>query len=86
MVESVSSRAKAVVLLFVVSAILYVLISPLPEMAATRSAPFSVLVFLLVVVVFLPPSDLVPSMFPGITRSTLQECSDLQAALCSRLC
>ena len=31
------SRAKAVVVLFVAFAILYVLISPLPEMAATHS-------------------------------------------------
>jgi len=84
-VEAVSARAKLLILLFVVSAILYVLISPLPEMAATKSVQ-SLLRALLAVVVIVLPSHLVRSLFLGAFRSRLEECCDFQAELCSRQC
>ena len=80
------SRTKAVVLLFVVLAILYVLISPLPEMAATKLAHCFDLAFVSLFVLLMPPSDLVLSGLLGVPRSQLEECCDLQAVLCSRLC
>jgi hypothetical protein len=45
----VSGRAKLVLLLVIIAAILYVLISPLPELAATSSLKFPVLPFLLII-------------------------------------
>jgi len=47
----VSYRAKLVLLIVVLGAILYVLISPLPELAATSNLKFAVLPLLLIVLI-----------------------------------
>jgi ABC-type polysaccharide transport system permease subunit len=84
MVEAVSPRARTLVLLLVVSAILYVLISPLPEMSATKSVqPFVLaLAFLLVVSI----TDLMAAFLLNARPSRLEDRCGLQAVLCSRLC
>jgi len=45
----VSDRAKLILLLVVIGAILYVLISPLPELAATSTLKFPVVLVILIV-------------------------------------
>jgi hypothetical protein len=49
----VSYRAKLVLMVVVLAAILYVLISPLPELAATSNLKFAVLPLLLIVLILL---------------------------------
>lgn len=77
-------RAKPVLVLFIVVAILYVFISPLPEMAATnsvRSLAFVVpLVFALLAAVLAP-------FCPALSRQQVVIGSGLsRSLLCSRLC
>ena len=83
-VDVVSSRVRTLILLLVVSAILYVLISPLPEMTATKSVqPFVLVLALLVVIVI---ADFMAASLLNDTQSTFEDCCDFQAVLCSRLC
>jgi hypothetical protein len=81
----VSAQVKAIVLLLLVGAILFVLISPLPEMAATKSSR-----------TFLELAQLVLVLIPAVaaTSCALLYCSlsapesrhDVRAVLCTRLC
>lgn len=81
-----SSRTKTIILLLGICAILYVLISPLPEMDATNSVRFDIVavVFLPVLIIILFTSSL--SNTSGGPRSRLESSLDLQATFCSRLC
>jgi hypothetical protein len=86
MLRLVSRRTKTIILLLGICAILYVLISPLPEMDATNSVRLDV-----VAVVFLPVLFIIlfTSLFSntsGGPRSRLELSLDLQATFCSRLC
>ena len=84
MVEVVSPRARTLILVLVVSAILYVLISPLPEMSATKSVqPFALLLASLLVV---PIGDLMVSFFLNARPSQLEPNCNLQAVLGCWLC
>ena len=80
----VSPRVRTLVLLLVLFAILYVLISPLPEMSATKSVqPFVLaLAFLLIVLI----TEVMAAFFPNGQPSRLDVNWDLQAMHCSRLC
>ena len=80
----VRSRVKAVLIVFVAFAILYVLISPLPEMAATHSGKsyvFPVISFsiLLIAAVEL---FLLSLLWKQVERGRILN----RALLCSRLC
>ena len=83
-VDTVSSRVRTLILLLVVSAILYVLISPLPEMTATKSVQPFVLVLAFLVVTAI--ADLMAASLLNDTQSTFEDRCDFQAVLCSRLC
>lgn len=78
------AQVKAFVVLFVALAILYILISPLPEMAATNSGkPYVILALFLSILLILVVEPFLVFLFskqvergPGLNR----------ALLCSRLC
>jgi hypothetical protein len=81
----VSAQVKAIVLLLLVGAILFVLISPLPEIAATKSSR-----------TFLELAQLVLALIPALavssyallcfSRSAPESRHDVRAVLCTRLC
>ncbi|HKR83707.1 MAG TPA: hypothetical protein VJS37_05995 [Terriglobales bacterium] len=80
----VSSRLKFLLLMVVVAAILYVLISPLPELAATSTLNFPVLPLIIILIV---PNlvDLARTPPPvQITGVWLDE--DLPSRNCALLC
>lgn len=77
-------RAKPVLVLVIVMAILYVFISPLPEMAATNSVRS--LVFVVPLLAALLAVVLVP-VLPSLSRQQVVVGSGLsRSLLCSRLC
>lgn len=77
-------RAKPVLVLVIVMAILYVFISPLPEMAATNSVRS--LVFVISLLAALLAVVLVP-VLPSLSRQQVVVGSGLsRSLLCSRLC
>ena len=79
-----SGHLKFLLLLVVVAAILYVLISPLPELAATSTLNFPV--FPLVIVVLLL-QDLVRSLFrSGAPTADISLDDDLPSRNCVLLC
>jgi len=84
MVEVVMVRLRTLLLLLVASAILYVLISPLPEMTATKSVQPFVLAFILLVVA--SATDHLAAFLLSDQPFRLDASCDLQAVLCSRLC
>ena len=80
----VSGRLKFLLLMVVVAAILYVLISPLPELAATSTLNFPVLPLIVILIV---PNlvDLARTPPPGqITDVWVDE--DLPSRNCALLC
>ena len=84
MVGLVPLRAKPVLVLVIVLAILYVFISPLPEMAATNS--LRSLVFLVPLVFSLLAAALAP-LLPSISRQqAVVGSGPSRSLLCSRLC
>lgn len=77
-------RAKPVLVLVIVMAMLYVFISPLPEMAATNSVRS--LVFVVSLLLALLAGVLVPFL-PSLSRQQVVVGSGLsRSLLCSRLC
>jgi hypothetical protein len=79
----VSRRLKFLLLIVVVAAILYVLISPLPELAATSTLNFPVLP--LVIVLLVPSLAVcVRSSAPQATDVLLDD--DLPSRNCALLC
>lgn len=77
-------RAKPVLVVVVVVAVLYVLISPLPEMVATnsvRSVAFIVAVLFSLLAAALAPFLLSPSRQQVVVASGLS-----RSLLCTRLC
>lgn len=83
--DSVTLEAKPFVVVLVIVAILYVFISPLPEMAATNSGRSLVLMFpALLFFLFLAAPDLFVSLMVGRQLVTGQGLS--RSLLCSRLC
>lgn len=81
---AVSGRLKFLLLMVVVAAILYVLISPLPELAATSTLNFPVLPLIIILIV---PNlvDLTRTASPvQITDVLLDE--DLPSRNCALLC
>lgn len=81
----VSCRAKLLLLGVVLVAILYVLISPLPELAATKLLKFTVFPFILVVVILLSPTD--SSRLLGLLGdASTSDCHILVAQSCVMLC
>ena len=81
----VSYRVKLTLLSVVIAAILYVLISPLPELAATSA--LNVPVFVLTLLVFLLVAPSAASRLAWRTRTvTFLERDTLLAQECVRLC
>ena len=81
----VTLEAKAVVVVLVIVAVLYVFISPLPEMAATNAGRSLVFLLPLLLLVFLlPASDLFLSLVAGRRFVIGQSLS--RSLLCSMLC
>ncbi len=84
MVSLVLSRAKAIVVLIIALAILYVLISPLPEMAATSSNQPS---FCFVLWLFPLFAFAIAPFAPFLFGKQLESGSFLdRSLLCTRLC
>ena len=83
-VETLSDRTKATILALVLAAILFVLISPLPELDST--SPKISIAFLMLVALVLTSVTFVATIPLPSTRSTFQDASDLLAILCSRQC
>jgi hypothetical protein len=81
----VSAQVKALVLLLLVGSIVFVLISPLPEMAATKSSrTFLELAQLMLLV--MPAMGVISSALLGGTRAEPESRHDVRAVLCTRLC
>jgi hypothetical protein len=82
---AVSRRAKLMLLGVVLAAILYVLISPLPELAATSTLKFPVFPLILIVFILLSPTNSfgLTGLFGDASRP---ECNILLARTCVRLC
>ena len=81
----VSYRAKLALLSVVIAAILYVLISPLPELAATSASGLPVFTLILLVLLLAVPPSL--SRLAGCSRAvTFLERDTLLAQECVRLC
>lgn len=79
------SRTKLAVLGVVIAAILYVLISPLPELDATHLLNFPVMSLVLLVVLLLMPPE--PSRLPWLRRPAyVGEREVLLAETCVLLC
>ena len=84
MVDSVPVRAKALFVVVLVFAILYVLISPLPEMAATKAPQVLFLLVLSFFCIAISGGDRPGAVLKEHERETESRSSlDL---LCSRLC
>jgi hypothetical protein len=85
MLKLVSRRTKTIILLLGLGAILFVLISPLPEIDATNPVKLDIVavIFLPVLIIFL-----LISLFLSVYGSprSMESCLDLQATFCSRLC
>ena len=81
-----SARAKLLILSGVIAAILYVLISPLPELDATHLLSFPPQVLILLVLLLFPlPSD--PRLPAWLRRDAFVADGDtLIAQTCVRLC
>jgi hypothetical protein len=80
-----SAQVKAIVLLLVVGAILFVLISPLPEMAIAKSSrAFLELTQLLLVLK--PVFGLIACALLCGSRAEPESRDDVRAVLCTRLC
>ena len=77
-------RAKVVLLGVVLAAILYVLISPLPELAATSSLQFPVFAAVLVLLLLGPVAS--PRLACLLRTPFLYERHGLLARSCVRLC
>lgn len=86
MLRLVSRRTKTIILLLAIFAILYVLISPLPELDATNSVRIDLIAIALLPVLIVLLLASLCSNPCGSSRSRLESCLDLQAAFCSRLC
>ena len=76
-------RAKSVLIFVVLLAILYVLISPLPEMAATNSARSLVFVVPLLLSLFLATLG---GFFLPVPGQQFPHAHKSRSLLCSRLC
>jgi len=84
MVDSVSARTKALFVLALVFAILYILISPLPEMAATKAPQVLFSLVLSFFCIAISGGDRPGAVLREHERETeSRSCLDL---LCSRLC
>jgi hypothetical protein len=79
----VSGRVKWILLLVVLGAILYVLISPLPELAATSTLNFPVLP---VIIVVLLQQVLSALLAPGLPITDGSPDKDLPSRNCVLLC
>ena len=81
----VSYRVRLAVLSVVIAAILYVLISPLPELAATSALDLPVFALILLVLFLTEPSP-VSRLAWGMGAVTFLERDTLLARECVRLC
>ena len=82
---AVSHRAKLVVLGVVLGAILYVLISPLPELAATNTLKFPVFPLILILLILLSPTDS-PRLVTHSGEADWSDCHILLGRTCVMLC
>jgi len=79
------SQLTRIILLVVLAAILFVLISPLPELSA--DSPRNLLTIALFVLVFsLLPAIVLLAIHSGSAQSIRRDSLDLQATLCNRHC
>jgi len=81
----VSAQVKAIVLVLLVGAIVFVFISPLPELAATKSSGTFVELAQLVLVLMPALAAISCALLCG-SRAEPESRHDIRAVLCTRLC
>jgi hypothetical protein len=80
---AVSGRLKLALLIVVIAAILYVLVSPLPELAATSTLNFPVAPLIIVLLV---PNLLETARTPAVQMADVWLDEDLPSRNCALLC
>lgn len=80
---AVSRRLKLALLIVVIAAILYVLVSPLPELAATSTLNFPVVPL---IIVFLMPTLLERARTAAVHMTDVWLDEDLPSRNCTLLC